>query len=66
MNVKGCQLSVGLVFRQVDYEAAYDERTDRMITTESHDESKYAKLYETFDTDQFSSNLFNAYINRFL
>ena len=66
VNVKGCQLSVGLVFRQVDYEAAYDERTDRMITTDLHDESKYAKLYESFDTDQFSSNLFNAYINRFL
>ena len=59
-------MSVGLGIRVVDYEAAYDETTDRMITTESHDESKYAKLYETFDTDRFSSNLFNAYINRFL
>ena len=65
VSVKGCQLSVGLVFRVFDYKAAYNESTDRMITTGSHNKDKYVKLYETFDTDLFSSNLFNAYINRF-
>ena len=66
VSVKGCQLSIGLVFRVVDYEATYDNETDRMITNQLHDESKYDKLYDNFDTDLFHSNLFNAYFNRFL
>ena len=65
VSVKGCQLSIGLVFRVVDYDATYDDETDRMITNQLHDESKYDKLYDNFDTDLFHSNLFNTYFNRF-
>ena len=65
VSAKGCKLSADLVFRVVDYEAIYDDNTDRMITKLSYDESKYVKLYDNFETDLFSSNLFNAYFNRF-
>ena len=65
VSVKCCQLSVGLVFRVVDYDASYNENTACMITTGSHDEDKYMKLYETLDNNLFSSNIFNAYINLF-
>ena len=65
VSVKGCKLSIGLVFRVVDYEATYDDITDRMKTKQCHDESKYENLYDNFDTDLFHSNFSNAYFNRF-
>jgi len=65
VSVKGSQLSVGLVFRLVDYETSYNEITDRMITSKLKVENEYDKLYDTFDSDLFHSKLYHAYINRF-